>query len=176
MKPAWMEGLTCRLSAKSEYGRTGKRWSVFLLPQDIEAAVRRLDDHGFFLEDIAGMDSSDGLVVIYHFDHFTDPGRVVLHVTVPHHKPEIPSISAFFGGARWHEREAADFFGFVFIGHPDPTPLLLPHDMDSHPLLKNEKDPRPLGDLLQPGTIIEKDPDFSLFDESAPSDQQTGDH
>jgi NADH-quinone oxidoreductase subunit C len=42
-----------------------------------------------------------------------------------------------YPGAEWHEREAQDFFGFIFIGHPDPTPLLLPEDADFHPLRKD---------------------------------------
>ncbi len=175
MKPAWMEGISSQCIAESAYDLTGKVVSVFLHPEKTEQAVRRLYDHGYFLEDISGMDSSDGLVAVYHFDHFENPGRAALHVTVPHSKPEVPSISAIFSGARWHEREAADFFGFVFVGHPDPTPLLLPPDMDSHPLLKDEKDKCPLGDLLQPGRIMEKASDFRLFDNPAASDEQTGD-
>jgi NADH-quinone oxidoreductase subunit C len=42
-----------------------------------------------------------------------------------------------FPGANWHERETHDFFGIVFLGHPDLSPLLLPEDADFHPLRKD---------------------------------------
>ena len=42
-------------------------------------------------------------------------------------RPELPSISAEVPAANWHEREAQDLFGIVFVGHPDPRPLML-HD------------------------------------------------
>ena len=42
-------------------------------------------------------------------------------------RPELPSISAEVPAANWHEREAQDLFGIVFVGHPDPRPLVL-HD------------------------------------------------
>ena len=110
MNPSWMEGLTARCRAKADYHRTGNAWSVFLLPEELEEAAKRLCEGGFFLEDIAAIDSTDGLVAVYHFDHFSRPGRVALYVTVPHEMPEIPSISAVFSGAVWHERECHDSF------------------------------------------------------------------
>ena len=70
-----------------------------------------------------------------------------------------------YSGAIWHERESMDFFGIRFSGHPDPKPLLLPEDMTEHPLQKEEKDRAPLRDLLDPGEIVEKDPEFLFFEE-----------
>jgi Ni,Fe-hydrogenase III large subunit len=42
-------------------------------------------------------------------------------------RPELPSIAAEVPAANWHEREAQDLFGIVFVGHPDPRSLVL-HD------------------------------------------------
>jgi Ni,Fe-hydrogenase III large subunit len=39
----------------------------------------------------------------------------------------LPSISGQVPAANWHEREAQDLFGIVFVGHPDPRPLVV-HD------------------------------------------------
>jgi len=51
----------------------------------------------------------------------------------------VPTISAVFPGANWHERETHDFFGIRFAGHPNLIPLLLPEDADYHPLRKDFK-------------------------------------
>jgi NADH-quinone oxidoreductase subunit C len=42
--------------------------------------------------------------------------------------PEIDSCVELFPTAQFQEREAYDFFGIVFRGHPDLTRILLPED------------------------------------------------
>jgi NADH-quinone oxidoreductase subunit C len=42
--------------------------------------------------------------------------------------PEIDSCVELFPTAEFQEREAFDFFGIVFKGHPDLTRILLPED------------------------------------------------
>jgi NADH-quinone oxidoreductase subunit C len=42
--------------------------------------------------------------------------------------PEIDSCVSLFPTADFQEREAFDFFGIVFVGHPDLTRILLPDD------------------------------------------------
>ncbi|HET6997058.1 MAG TPA: NADH-quinone oxidoreductase subunit C [Solirubrobacterales bacterium] len=42
--------------------------------------------------------------------------------------PEIDSCVSLFPTAEFQEREAYDFFGIVFRGHPDMTRILLPDD------------------------------------------------
>jgi NADH-quinone oxidoreductase subunit C len=42
--------------------------------------------------------------------------------------PEIDSCVELFPTANFQEREAFDFFGVVFVGHPDLTRILLPED------------------------------------------------
>jgi NADH-quinone oxidoreductase subunit C len=42
--------------------------------------------------------------------------------------PEIDSCVEMFPTANFQEREAYDFFGIVFRGHPDLTRILLPDD------------------------------------------------
>ena len=81
----------------------------------------------------------DVLEVVYDFSHFQENCRVTVRTRVPRDNPELPTISSIYQGANWHEREAHDFFGIRFAGHPDLTPLLLPEDADFHPLLKDFK-------------------------------------
>ena len=52
---------------------------------------------------------------------------------------EIPSLSALWKSADWHEREAYDMMGVVFSNHPDLKRILLPQDWEGHPLQKNYK-------------------------------------
>jgi len=42
--------------------------------------------------------------------------------------PEIDSCCELFPTAEFQEREAFDFFGIVFRGHPDMTRILMPED------------------------------------------------
>jgi NADH-quinone oxidoreductase subunit C len=44
------------------------------------------------------------------------------------HLPEIDSCVELFPTAEFQEREAYDFFGIVFRGHPDLRRILLPED------------------------------------------------
>lgn len=49
----------------------------------------------------------------------------------------IDSIVSEFGGAAWHEREAAEMFGIDFRGHPNLTKLYLPDAFEGFPLRKS---------------------------------------
>ena len=83
-------------------------------------------------------DPGDKLEVVYDFNR-TDGElcRIVVRCRLDRSAPEIPTISNVTPAANWHERETHDFFGIVFTGHPDLSPLLLPEDADFHPLLKD---------------------------------------
>ena len=166
MMPEWMAGLKTLCRCRHPFKKTGITWGLFLSPDVLANAARRLFQAGYFLEDISGLDSKEGLVAVYHLSPDSGPDRVALYVILPHDVPQIPSISAVYTGALWHERETMDFFGIVFAGHPDPKPLLLPEAMTEHPLIKEEKDRLPLIDLLDPGEIVERDPDFPYFKEN----------
>lgn len=47
--------------------------------------------------------------------------------------PEIDSVTDLFPTANFMEREAFDFFGVVFRGHPELTRILLPEDYVGYP-------------------------------------------
>lgn len=79
----------------------------------------------------------DSFEVVYDFNHYPELCRVTMRTRVPRSQPAVPTISAIYPGANWHERETHDFFGIVFSGHPDLSPLLLPEDADFHPLRKD---------------------------------------
>lgn len=74
----------------------------------------------------------------------TTPGAMhaVLITTRVPDGSAAPSITAFFAGAAWHERETAEMFGLDFEGFDDGTgmglrPLLLPDGFEGTPLRKS---------------------------------------
>jgi NADH-quinone oxidoreductase subunit C len=170
MTPAWMEGLKIRCLCRHDFNRTGLAWGLFLSIESLLPAIQALYDAQFFLEDISTLDAMDGFVIVYHLCAYEGPDRAALYVILSHQDPKIPSISLLYSGALWHERETTDFFGIRFKGHPEPKPLLLPEDMTGHPLLKEEKERAPLRDLLDPGKILSRDPDFLYFEETETSE------
>ena len=64
--------------------------------------------------------------------------RLRVKVGLPAEDPHVPSVVGPFPTANWHEREAYDFFGIVFDGHPDLRRILLPDGWEGHPLRKTE--------------------------------------
>ncbi|MEF2145164.1 MAG: NADH-quinone oxidoreductase subunit C [Desulfovibrionaceae bacterium] len=136
------DGLSIECLAKADYAKTGQEWVLFLKPATLRKATKRLYDQGYFLEDICALDSTDGILLVYHFDSMVKPGRITFKVLTSREEPKVPTISDIFHGANWHERETYDFHGVDFEGHPDLIPLLLPAEEDQRidpPLLKSDK-------------------------------------
>lgn len=70
---------------------------------------------------------------------YSIPNHVTMHLRVmlDREKPSIASVSSVWRTADWHEREAFDFYGIQFEGHPDLRRILLPEDWEGHPLRKD---------------------------------------
>ena len=74
---------------------------------------------------------------------------VVYHLLAPHHNRRIrvkvqtdeatpvPSAIEVFPAANWFEREAYDFYGILFSGHPDLRRILTDYGFEGHPLRKD---------------------------------------
>lgn len=62
---------------------------------------------------------------------------VTLSTDVPKDDARLPTLIGVFGGADWHEREAAEMFGIDFEGHPNLTNLYLTDEFEGHPLRKS---------------------------------------
>jgi NADH-quinone oxidoreductase subunit C len=65
------------------------------------------------------------------------PGREAEEAAGIGSLPGIDSCVELFPTAEFHEREAYDFFGIVFRGHPDLRRLLLPVDYVGWPLRRD---------------------------------------
>ncbi len=59
--------------------------------------------------------------------------RLRVKVMLPSESPQIDSCVELFPTADFQEREAFDFFGIVFHGHPELTRILLPEDYVGFP-------------------------------------------
>jgi NADH-quinone oxidoreductase subunit C len=124
-----------------------------------------VDKIGYFLRDmpgllfdslmnLSGVDEANGekkkddqgnelitgghLSVYYHLDSVSLGHKVTLKVLTGREKPEIVSVTEVWRCADWHEREAYDMFGIIFLNHPDLRRILMPYDWeDSYPLRKD---------------------------------------
>jgi NADH-quinone oxidoreductase subunit C len=77
------------------------------------------------------------LHAVYHLLSMTHRRRLRLEVAVSDADPHVPSATAIYPGANWHERETWDFFGIIFDGHPALTRIQMPDDWPGHPQRKD---------------------------------------
>lgn len=62
---------------------------------------------------------------------------ITLKADVPDDPLAVPSWSAVYAGANWHERETHEMFGIDFAGHPDLRNMYLPTEFEGYPLRKD---------------------------------------
>lgn len=74
---------------------------------------------------------------VYPFYSITHNRRIIVETTCPDHDRTMPSIVSVYPGNDWHEREAWDMFGIIFVGHPYLTRILMPDDWVGHPQRKD---------------------------------------
>jgi len=89
-----------------------------------------------FLRSLSGVDHMDELEVVYHLYSYKLGHSAAIKVRCPPDDPHLPSVSHLWQTANWHEREAAEMFGFVFDGHPDLRPLLTEEGLGYYSLRK----------------------------------------
>ena len=119
--------------------------TFFIRREDLLPVVKLLrDDEKLRFEFCAGVngvhypeDAGRELHAVYHLLSMTHNRRIRLEVTAPDADPHIPSVCATYPTADWHEREAFDFFGLIFDGHPALTRIQMPDDWPGHPQRKD---------------------------------------
>ncbi|WP_433499360.1 NADH-quinone oxidoreductase subunit C [Sphaerimonospora sp. CA-214678] len=91
-----------------------------------------------FFDWLTGVDDPpDDFQVVAHVFDPVAMAHLLVRTRVPRADPRLPTVTAVFRGADWHERETFEMFGVVFDGHPDLRPLLLPDGFEGHPLRKD---------------------------------------
>ena len=91
------------------------------------------------LVDVCGVDYPGRALrfeVIYHLLSPYRNLRVRVKLSTDDQTP-VPSITSIYPGADWFEREAYDFYGILFSGHPDLRRILTDYGFDGHPLRKD---------------------------------------
>ncbi|QDU77572.1 NAD(P)H-quinone oxidoreductase subunit J [Bremerella volcania] len=88
------------------------------------------------------------LEVVYHVSSIRHKTTGVIKVMLPRWKedvegqiPELPSVTDVWRAADWHEREAYDLSGVLFVGHQNLRRILCPEDWVGHPLRKDYEMP-----------------------------------
>nr|WP_086594446.1 NADH-quinone oxidoreductase subunit C [Hymenobacter crusticola] len=76
------------------------------------------------------------LGMIYHLHSLVHNVRLRLKIFFPIADPVVPTLTDIYATANWMEREAYDFFGIIFPGHPNLIRILNVEDMDYHPMRK----------------------------------------
>jgi NADH-quinone oxidoreductase subunit C len=92
------------------------------------------------LIDMAGVDylgREPRFEVVYQLYSIPHNSRLRLKVRLSESDPVVPSVSAVWSTANWHEREAFDMLGIRFSDHPDLRRIYMPDDYPGHPLRKD---------------------------------------
>ncbi|WP_246285162.1 NADH-quinone oxidoreductase subunit C [Hymenobacter lapidiphilus] len=74
--------------------------------------------------------------IVYHLHSLTRNIRLRLKIFFPIADPVAPTLTDLYSCANWMEREAFDFYGIIFPGHPNLMRILNVEDMDYHPMRK----------------------------------------
>jgi len=76
--------------------------------------------------------------VVYHLLSLAHNWRLrVRAFAVDDNFPVLPSVIDVWPCANWYEREAFDFFGIMFTGHPDLRRILTDYGFVGHPFRKD---------------------------------------
>ncbi|MEW6101273.1 MAG: NADH-quinone oxidoreductase subunit C [Candidatus Omnitrophota bacterium] len=143
-----MEDITSRI--KEEFKskvikideKAPRRIYIDFNPQDIPDVAKFIfKDLGCRFAIASGMDTPQGIEIIYHFSH-DHTGKLINVRTLiaDKKKPEIMSIAPLIIGAEWIEREMWEMLGINFIGHPNLKRLLLADEwpQGKYPLRKEK--------------------------------------
>jgi len=94
-----------------------------------------------FLTDLCGVHYPDNVAerqfaVVYHLHNWYENKRIKIKSFLNGENPEIKSITTIFPSTNWMEREAYDFYGINFVGHPQLKRILNMDEMVSFPMRK----------------------------------------
>lgn len=118
---------------------------TFEAPKDLNLKVLNFlfDDEELnfrFLTDLAAVHypayKGRELAVVYHLHNLVDNCRIRFKVFTDVQQPDVYTASGLFSAANWMEREAYDFYGVNFVGHPNLIRIQNVDEMDYFPQRK----------------------------------------
>ena len=117
--------------------------TLYVEPASLHEAAVALRDHAElqfdFLRSLTGMDwGEEGLGVVYHLESTRLGHQLVMRTaTADREHPELPTVCDVWKAAELNEREVYDYYGVIFINHPDMRRLYLRDDWVGYPLRKD---------------------------------------
>ena len=131
-------------------------------------AVALKDDaelHFDMLSALVGMDWKDSYGCMYYLTNTETQQMLSVKVaTTDRENPMIHSVSDVWKVALFQEREAYDFFGIVFINHPDMRRMFLRNDWVGYPLRK-DYDANPDVNPIRLTDEVNEDDTFSMVED-----------
>ena len=82
--------------ADGDYAKTGYHLEVAARPQQMPDVAQAMLDQGCFLESLTAVDLRDSFTLVYHFAHFSELCRTVVHATLGQRGPgahHLPGLS-----------------------------------------------------------------------------------
>src|SRR3954463_718159 len=76
------------------------------------------------------------LAVVYHLHNLVENVRIRFKVFTDIRTPDVYTATGLFSSANWQEREAYDFYGVNFVGHPNLKRIQNVEEMDYFPQRK----------------------------------------
>jgi len=76
------------------------------------------------------------LAVVYHLHNLVANCRIRFKIFTDISKPDVFSATKIYESANWMEREAYDFYGVNFVGHPNLIRIQNVNEMDYFPQRK----------------------------------------
>jgi NADH-quinone oxidoreductase subunit C len=116
--------------------------TIEVAPDSILAALGKIKSDLKFerLTSVTGVDrfpAEPRFEVVYHLQSIAGKARLRLKARLPGDNHEIESATAVYRSADWYERETFDFFGIVFLNHPNLTRIMMPEGWEGYPLRKD---------------------------------------
>lgn len=112
------------------------------------------------------------LAVVYHLHNMIDNARIRFKIFADINQPDVNTATVLYQSANWQEREAYDFYGVNFVGHPNLKRIMNVDEMDYFPQRKEYP--------LEDQTRIDKDDEmfgrggsFGFGNEPTPDHQRT---
>lgn len=121
--------------------------STLLVPTDqLQRVVWQIKEMGLdYLANLTSVDFEDCFEVVYHFTSSSRPETqlpsVTLAVRTSKEQPSVPSLTPFWPGADFQEREVYDMMGIRFEGHPGLRRILMWEGFEGWPLRKDYLEP-----------------------------------
>lgn len=120
------------------------RRTYIKVPRDQAFALAKFlfKDKGCRFSIATGIDTREGIEIIYHFTLDEAGTYYNIKTVVPKNDLKIKSLTSFLPAANWIEREIHELLGVDFTGHPNLKPLLTAESWPSclHPLCRDYAD------------------------------------